>query len=69
LYAQCSPCAPEAAAAVKVLGGGALQQMLQAWELELSDEACDLLQRMLTVNPEERITIEEILQHPWCNPP
>ena len=31
----------------------------------ISDEAKDLLKKILRKNPEERITIEEILNHPW----
>ena len=27
----------------------------------------DLISKMLTVNPDERITIEEIKKHPWFN--
>ena len=32
---------------------------------DLSNEANDLINKMLKVNPKERITIEEILKHPW----
>ena len=31
----------------------------------LSFEARDLIRRMLTIDPEERITIPEIWEHPW----
>ena len=31
----------------------------------LSDYSKDLVSRMLTVNPDQRITVEEALQHPW----
>lgn len=34
------------------------------WE-DISDEAKDLVRRMLVVNPEERMSCEEILAHPW----
>nr|QBK91269.1 MAG: putative serine/threonine protein kinase [Pithovirus LCPAC202] len=30
-----------------------------------SDELADLFSRMLTINPKERITINQILEHPW----
>ncbi|OMJ13463.1 Serine/threonine-protein kinase MARK2 [Smittium culicis] len=33
----------------------------------LSSSACDLLQRMLTVNPKKRITMAEIRSHIWIN--
>ena len=32
---------------------------------EISDELTDLLQRMLIANPDDRISIDEILHHPW----
>ena len=32
----------------------------------LPGELQELISRMLTVNPEERITIEEVRRHPWC---
>lgn len=32
---------------------------------DISDQAKDLVKRMLCTNPEQRITAEEILQHPW----
>ena len=31
----------------------------------ISKEASDLLDKMLTINPDERITLEEIIQHDW----
>jgi len=34
------------------------------WD-SIGDSALDLIDRMLTVDPEERITVEEALEHPW----
>ncbi|CAD6194499.1 unnamed protein product [Caenorhabditis auriculariae] len=34
---------------------------------ELTQQSRDLLRGMLQTNPKERITIQEILQHPWVN--
>lgn len=31
----------------------------------VSDHAKDLIRQMLTVDPEERITVDEALNHPW----
>lgn len=31
----------------------------------LSTDARDLLSRMLTLDPAQRITLEEVLRHPW----
>lgn len=38
---------------------------LEPWWDEVSANAKDLISRMLVVNPEDRITIEEIYAHPW----
>jgi calcium/calmodulin-dependent protein kinase I len=32
---------------------------------EVSEQAKDLVKKMLTVSPEKRITVEQALQHPW----
>eukprot|EP00752_Nemacystus_decipiens_P006994 g6273.t1 len=48
--------------------GKNLDVVLQGWNLRdsISDEALDLLQAMLTADPEERLSdIESILAHPW----
>lgn len=34
------------------------------WDL-ISESAKDLVNRMLTVDPSERITVQEALNHPW----
>jgi serine/threonine protein kinase len=34
-------------------------------EVHLSDELVDLLQRMLKVNPKERLSLDEVMEHPW----
>ncbi len=38
------------------------------WE-DISEEAKSTIQRMLTVNPAERITIDEIVNCSWLNEP
>lgn len=38
---------------------------LEPWWDEISNDAKDLICRMLVINPELRITINEIYQHPW----
>lgn len=40
--------------------------LLRDWGVELSDEAMDLLCGMLKVDPRQRLTIDEIENHPWC---
>jgi serine/threonine protein kinase KIN1/2 len=34
-------------------------------QAQISNEARDLIERMLVVNPKDRISISEILKHPW----
>lgn len=36
--------------------------------LHVSPECQHLLSRMLTPDPAKRITVAEIMQHPWCAP-
>ncbi|EGW35219.1 uncharacterized protein SPAPADRAFT_146235 [Spathaspora passalidarum NRRL Y-27907] len=48
---------------IKILRGDFV--FLQPWWDEISANAKDLISRMLTINPEQRITIEEIWNHPW----
>ena len=38
--------------------------MKKQW-LNISNVAKDLVSRMLDVDPEKRITVDEIFQHPW----
>lgn len=46
---------------------GKLRQVLQEANLVISENAMDLLERMLKVDPEERISTAEILQHPFMD--
>ncbi|XP_063674276.1 serine/threonine-protein kinase MARK2-like isoform X11 [Bolinopsis microptera] len=34
---------------------------------EISDDLKDLLSRMIVVDPKDRITVDEVLAHPWCS--
>lgn len=45
-----------------------LAGLLRHWGIHLSEEAVDLMQRLITRNPRERITLEEALDHPWVRP-
>jgi len=35
----------------------------------ISSECMDLISKMLVMDPRDRITIPEILNHPWLSPP
>lgn len=58
----------------RYMSGGYLVQMLTEWELGLSPDAMDLLQRMLFVDPKDRLSLDQVRAHPWmvngpCQPP
>mmetsp|Transcript_5923 Transcript_5923/g.14617 ORF Transcript_5923/g.14617 Transcript_5923/m.14617 type:complete len:448 (+) Transcript_5923:483-1826(+) len=44
---------------------GNLVRQLKSWGIHLSDEAGDLLQRMLQLDPRRRLTLAEVMAHPW----
>lgn len=42
-----------------------LSTLLNRWGIALSNEALDLLHNMLQVDPRKRLTIDEVMGHPW----
>jgi len=44
---------------------GHLTRQLKEWGIILSPEAGDLLQNMLQLNPKDRLTLAEVMSHPW----
>mmetsp|Transcript_28207 Transcript_28207/g.31710 ORF Transcript_28207/g.31710 Transcript_28207/m.31710 type:complete len:415 (-) Transcript_28207:50-1294(-) len=44
---------------------GNLIKQLESWEIRLSQDAGDLLQNMLQLDPNDRLTLAEIMAHPW----
>ena len=44
---------------------GNLAEQLKAWDIVLSDEAFDLMQSMLRLNPADRLTLAQVMAHPW----
>ena len=44
---------------------GMLRESLSYWEIKLSDEAIDLVQNMLRYEKGERLTLAEVMEHPW----
>ena len=44
---------------------GYLVQMLSEWEIGLSSDAMDLLQRMLFLDPKDRLSLDQVRAHPW----
>jgi serine/threonine protein kinase len=47
-----------------IINGG-LARMLQSWGRQVSGPAADLLQNMLNRNPRERLSLGEVMDHPW----
>jgi len=44
---------------------GGLGMLLEHWKRPISPHAADLLQSMLRCNPSDRLTIYQVLNHPW----
>jgi len=44
---------------------GRLMDQLRNWEIHISEEAGDLMQSMLRLHPRDRLTLAEVMAHPW----
>jgi len=44
---------------------GDLVRQLEDWGIDLSQDAGDLLQSMLQLDPRDRLTLAEVMSHPW----
>jgi serine/threonine protein kinase len=58
----------------RYMSAGYLVQMLTEWDLGLSPDVMDLLQRMLFLDPKDRLSLDQVRAHPWmvngpCDPP
>eukprot|EP00561_Arcocellulus_cornucervis_P011551 CAMPEP_0185809092 /NCGR_PEP_ID=MMETSP1322-20130828/5994_1 /TAXON_ID=265543 /ORGANISM="Minutocellus polymorphus, Strain RCC2270" /LENGTH=396 /DNA_ID=CAMNT_0028505341 /DNA_START=258 /DNA_END=1448 /DNA_ORIENTATION=+ len=49
----------------RMITKGGLALMLNQWNRPVSNEAGDLLQRMLREDPKERLSLMEVMDHPW----
>ena len=49
----------------RYMTAGYLVQMLTEWEIGLSGDAMDLLQRMLFLDPKDRLCLQQVKAHPW----
>eukprot|EP00588_Corethron_pennatum_P015203 CAMPEP_0194271836 /NCGR_PEP_ID=MMETSP0169-20130528/5537_1 /TAXON_ID=218684 /ORGANISM="Corethron pennatum, Strain L29A3" /LENGTH=116 /DNA_ID=CAMNT_0039014309 /DNA_START=65 /DNA_END=415 /DNA_ORIENTATION=+ len=49
----------------KIISRGRLDVVLNAWGITMSIDAQDLLQRMLMAKPSERLTLQQVMHHPW----
>lgn len=53
----------------EIIVEGQLVEQLRLWEINISDEAGDLLQCMLTLDPRKRLSLAEVMTHPWVTNP
>jgi len=53
----------------KYMSDGYLEQILTEWDMGLSHDAMDLLQKMLCKMPNDRLNIEQVKNHPFFNGP
>jgi serine/threonine protein kinase len=49
----------------ELIVSGRLMEQLRNWDIFLTDEAGDLMQNMLQLDPRERLTLAEVMSHPW----
>ena len=49
----------------RYMTAGYLVQMLTEWDIGLSGDAMDLLQRMLFLDPKDRLSLDQVRAHPW----
>lgn len=47
------------------IGKGSLHELMHGLKIPLADEACDLLQNMFWRDPHKRLTLSQVMQHPW----
>ena len=49
----------------EVIVTGRLVEQLEEWGVILSEEVGELLQNMLRQDPRDRLTLEQVMHHPW----
>lgn len=49
----------------EVIVSGGLVKQLGIWDIRLSEDAGDLLQKMLQYYPRDRLTLAQIMDHQW----
>jgi serine/threonine protein kinase len=48
---------------------GQLRQSIQSWNLGMSDDLIDLLQGLFWRDPQHRLSLRDVLKHPWMDGP
>ena len=49
------------------IANGKMASLFRSWGLRISPEAIDLMEGMLCVDPQRRLTLKQIKEHPWMN--
>ena len=49
----------------ELIVSGRLAEQLHNWDIFLSEEACQLMQSMMQLDPRDRLTLAEVMAHPW----
>ena len=49
----------------ELIVSGRLMEQLRNWDIHLSEDAGDLLQSMLQRDPADRLTLAQVMAHPW----
>ena len=53
----------------ELIVSGKLMRQLKSWGIILSEDAGALLQNMLQLNPKDRLTLAQVMAHPWVIKP
>ena len=48
---------------------GYLAGVIRIWNLDLSPDLIDLLQRMMWLDPKKRLSLDQVRAHPWMQGP
>lgn len=51
----------------KIISSGKLKKVLSSWNIDLSEDAYDLLQNMFWKDPRNRLNLYQVINHPWVN--
>jgi len=53
----------------EIIVGGQLMDQLHTWDIHLGEDAGNLLQSMLQLRPDDRLTLSEVMEHAWVTDP
>lgn len=53
----------------EIIVSGQLVEQLQNWDIHLGEDAGNLLQSMMQLRPQDRLTLAQVMNHPWVTNP